>query len=209
MQSAGATVNIIGLPVTSSVVMVKTASTWVRAPCSHPRGGFSPINFVSFHVTLKALLPPGAKALPSSCASGTSSNCTKKKGRVYQKEKGRKKGADHHIKLRGLCLAQLERRGRCAASHSSNLLFFFLSKHHFFKGHYTEKMFKCSHWDPSGNSPLLPFMSLVLSSHSWLIHQTSANWVLCQLKESQDSGVADGCSTTSTHQTALMVPRWQ
>lgn len=119
MQSAGATVNIIGLPVPSSVVMVKTVSTWVRALCSHPRGGFSPINFVSFHVTLKALLPPGAKALPSSCASGTSFNCTKKKGRVYQKEKGRKKGADHHIKLRGLCLAQLERRGRCAATHSS------------------------------------------------------------------------------------------
>lgn len=31
MQSAGATVNIIGLPVTSSWVMVKTASTWVRS----------------------------------------------------------------------------------------------------------------------------------------------------------------------------------
>lgn len=72
--------------------MVKTASTWVRSLCSHPSGGFSPINFVSFHVTLKALLPPGVKALPSSCASGTSFNCIKKKGDVYQKEKKERSG---------------------------------------------------------------------------------------------------------------------
>lgn len=104
MQSAGATVNIIGVPVTSSWVVVKTAFTWVRSLCSHPsepsRPLFFPINFVSFHVTLKALLlPPGVKALPSSCGSATSTSfnhinqpkngeTTKKKKKKKLKERG-------------------------------------------------------------------------------------------------------------------------
>lgn len=56
MQSAGATVNIIGLLITSSWIMVKTASTWLRSLCLCPSGGFTTHDFVSFHVTLKALL---------------------------------------------------------------------------------------------------------------------------------------------------------
>jgi len=52
-------------------------------------------------------------------------------------------------------------------------------------------------------------MSFLLRCHSWLSPQRSAKEATCQSKGSQDSGVADGCSTASTHQTTLKVPTQQ
>lgn len=212
MQSAGATVNIIGVPVTSPWVVVKTAFTWVRSLCSRPseplRPLFFPINFVSFHVTLKALLlPPGVKALPSSCGSATSTsfnhiNHTKKWG-DDQKEKKKVKRKGHTTTLHRGVYVLHSWTGGADVMLLTNLICWIFSKQTPFNLEATIQR-KCSHWGSSGNSLLLPFIS-----HSWQSHQRRAKQVqqvLCELKESQGSGVADGCSTTSTHQTTLKVP---
>lgn len=130
-----------------------------------------------------------------------------KKGGDYQR-KGKKKGADHHIKLGDYVLHSC--RGEADVMLLTTLICWFFSKQtpFFLKAAIRESV-QMSMLRFLWGFSISPFhfFSAQLSFLAEPPKKCRAGSMPGQGE--QDSGVADGCSTTSTHQTTLKVPRWQ